>query len=264
MSIQRRSPQEEIEVLIHSQYRNNPTTSNHANFTYNLNRSIDRVAEVQISSIQVPYAYYAFNDNNRTLTLGGAGAGSAQITAGNYTTSTITTALKTALESIMGATATVTYNSTTNKFTLAHSGTSFFVDTTASNNIAYAIGFESNQSASTSLTSDAVVDLSGPKHLVLKSTILTQYAAEKNTTSATLAAIYVNNLGVSDNILHTIPINAQPSGIILDVPLRTSSIRLNRIISFQNNIDFLLEDDEGNEIELNGKEWSIKLIFKVR
>ncbi len=264
MSITRRSPQEEIEVLVHSQYRNNPDEDNHSDFTYNLNRPISRVGEIQISSVQVPYSYYAINDNNHTLRLGGGSAGSAIVPNGNYTTGTLTTALKTAMEAILGVTATVTYNSTTNKFTLVHSSVSFFVDSTGATNIAYAIGYETNVAASTTSTSDKVVDISGPKHLVLKSSILTQFTAEKNTTATGLASIYVAETGVSDNILHTIPINAQPTGINLDIPLRTSAIRLNTILTFQNNLDFRLEDDEGNLLDLNGKEWSIRLLFKVR
>jgi len=264
MSITRRSPQEEIEVLIHSQYRNNPTTSNHSNFTYNLDRSIGRVSEIQIASIHLPFSYYAVNDNNHTLHIDGGVTGTADIPNGNYTTSTMSAALKTAMEAVMGATATVTYSSVTNKFTLVHSGTSFFVDTAGADNIAYMIGFEEDLASATSQTSDTAIDLSGPKHLVLKSTILTQFSAEKNITSSALAAIYVTNTGVSDNILHTIPVNAQPTGVTLDIPLRTSSIRLNTQLVFQNNIDFRLEDDEGNLLEMNGKEWSAKLIFKVR
>lgn len=252
---------EEVEVLIHSQYRNSPSTTNHTNFTYNLDREVSRVSEIKIGSIHIPFSFYAINENNNVLYLN---ASSSTIAAGNYTISTLTAALTTAMDAIFGATSTVTYNSTTNKFTLTHSSTSFTVDTSSANNIAYIIGFEESGASSTTQISDSVVDISGPKHLVLKSSILTQFTAEKNVTASGLSSIYTSNTGVSDNILHTMPINAMPSGINLDVSMQSNFIRMNTLMKFQNNIDFRIEDDEGNLLDLNGKEWSIKLFFRVR
>lgn len=260
MSITRRN-QEEVEVLIHSQYRNNPSATNHTNFTYTLDREISRVSEIKISSIHIPFSFYAINENNNVLHLG---AGSSTVPVGNYTVSTLTAALITAMDDILaGTTSTVTYNSTKNKFTLTND-IAFTVDVVSANNIAYVIGFEEPGLSSTSHESDSVVDISGPKHIVLKSSILTQFTAEKNVTANSLSEIYVVNTGVSDNILHTIPINSMPSGVNLDVSTRSNFIRMNTLMKFQDNIDFRLEDDEGNLLNLNGKEWSIKLFFKVR
>lgn len=261
MSITRRN-QEEVEVLIHSQYRNSPSTTNHTNFTYTLDREISRVSEIKIGSIHIPYSFYAINSNNNKLYF--TGVGDTTIPVGNYTISTMTAALTAAMTTLLGGSPTATYNSTTNKYTLDSNGAAFIVDTASENNIAYAIGFETTTGSATSHTGDAVVDISGPKHLVLKSSILTQFVAEKNITASALASIYTTNTGVSDNIMHTIPINAQPSGINLDIASSANSIRMNKLMKFQNNIDFRVEDDEGNLLDLNGKEWSVKLFFRVR
>lgn len=257
-----RRDKEEVEVLIHSQYRNEPDATNHTNFTYNLDREVSRVSEIKINSVHIPFSFYAINANNNTLYIDSVG--NSTIPVGNYTISTLTAALIVAMDAILTPTSNVTYNSTTNKFTLTHTTTPFTIDTTSAANIAYVIGFEEPGGASTTKTSDSVVDISGPKHLVLKSSILTQFVAEKNVTASGLSAIYTTNTGVSDNVLHTIPINAMPSGVNLDISIQSNFIRMNTLMKFQNNIDFRLEDDEGNLLDLNGKEWSIKFFFKVR
>ena len=68
----------------------------------------------------------------------------------------------------------------------------------------------------------------------------------------------------SRDIIHTVPVNTNPGGVILDIAPEPRYNILGFKTSFQTNIDFRLEDDQGNLINLNGNHWSVQFIFELR
>ena len=243
-----------VRVTINSRNRNTPLVTTSSDFTYTLNESIDRVHKISVLSVQIPFSYYVINDTNHTIRLHvGAVDISANVPNGNYTSATICTALVSAMSLLAGAPYTVTYSASTMKLTLASAG-AFKVLASGATNINRVLGFMVDSASATSNTADSAINLSGFDYIVVKSTILTQYVENTNKTANALADI---------TILHTVPVNGGPTDIIIDSPECPKPIRLGFKQSFQSNIDFQLEDDQGNSLSLNGRDWSMQLLFET-
>lgn len=252
MAIVVRDRQEFTKVIIDSAKRNITSISS-TNMTINLNRAVDRVKKIQLVSMQVPFTYYAINSTNNKIKLDIFGA-SVAVVPGNYNSTTFPVALKTALDTGgAGAPFTVTYSSLTHKLTIS-SAAAFVVQTTGvADNIASILGFTVDNVASTSVTADGILNIHGSNFLVLKSNVLTQYASNPCATDAKTDG---------RTILHTVSTTGNPSDIIIDMPI-FSIIELNTKRTFQNNIDFILEDSNGNVLDLNGGEWSATFLFLI-
>lgn len=242
-----------VRVIVNSRNRNIGSASA-SNFTYNLNSSVERVQKVSVLSVQIPFTYYVINSNRNTIYINVAGGDvHASIPNGNYTSSTFASAIKTALDTLAGNPYTVTYSQVTMKLTIS-SAAAFSVLVAGAGNMAANMGFTAATGAGTSQVSDSVIDLSGSDYLVVKSTMLTKMAMVPSRTALALT---------TNNILYTIPVNASPAGIIMDSPFELKPIRYGYKQTFQNSIDFVLEDDQGNVMDLNGRNWSIHLLFET-
>lgn len=89
---------------------------------FNLNPSISNVLGIKLVSAQIPFTYYVFNDANNTFQiLPNADPNQARtvtLPAGNYTVTSISNPLTTALGAATGDTYSFTYSGATGKFTL--------------------------------------------------------------------------------------------------------------------------------------------------
>lgn len=161
-----------------------------------LGKPLTNIAALKIVEAQIPFSYYVFyaatadsNSSNNTFTLtesDGGGATTVTIPAGNYTSTTILTALASALNaaSANSHTYTVTYSSTTqlltitsnaggaNTFTLTF-GTS--VNDPGWNNPRLWLGFSGGANISTTgqvLVAPSVIQLTGPNYIYINSVTL--------------------------------------------------------------------------------------------
>ena len=254
-----------VKVLIDSRYRNDPTPINISEFTYSLNREIGRVSSVYVESAQIPFTYYAvdFNSNNLIVVYNGVLYG-APMVRGNYNSGTILTAVKQALDamSIGGITWTVTFNPSTLKITISMvGGVGVFslVIQGDLDSVGPLLGFTVDAGPAAAITADSALDLSGPRYLVIKSKLI----GENRAYPTAVSVLYSADVS-SDAIIHTVPVNTNPGGVILDLVPEPRNNILGFKTAFQNDIDFRLEDDRGNLLNLNGGQWSMQLTFELR
>lgn len=283
-----------VKVLIDSEYRNDPTQDNITNFTYDLDKTIDRVTRIYVESAQVPYTFYSTRDGQNTLVVLDNAATQYNITIppGNYNSNTMAVTLKQLLDAtIMGGHEpwTVTFNSATFKFTIQASGGNNFqilvpyvqdpnIPLDPSNpapiqnpipdptNIGPYLGFNVDSATANTNTGDGSIDLSGPKYLVLKSAIIGE---NRGYTTAIADKLVPDDLGsnvlsAADQIIHTIPVNTNPGGMIIDITPEPRYNILGFKTSFKDGMDFILEDDKGNILDLNGNNWAVQLVFELR
>jgi hypothetical protein len=243
-----RTNQSTTRVLIDSRRRNDPSSSTSTNFTFNLDREVKRVRRIQLVSIQVPFTYYVINSSNSVIEIS---AGVGNLPSGNYNLSTMLNQLKITMDAIGGGPYTLAVSNTSHKLTIT-SSTAFQVLTGAANNIAHILGFTEATSLLTSVIANSIISLNGPKFLVLKSSLLTQYIADPS-------AVAESSIGGA--IVHTMAVKGVPTDILIDEPISNASLELTSKQTFGKNIDFQLEDDYGNILDLNGETFSCQFLF---
>lgn len=155
---------ENVSIVINSNYRNNPTTSTTSNFTYSVDDQIDRIEEIIIKNVQIPYTFYNFKSNIHNVLTFNSGVNSITIPPANYTTTTLATTLKSLIDTELGGTSTViTFATNTGLLTISRNAL-FKVDaaidvpaSTASN----LLGFTVSSITSLSVTGNYVFSISG-------------------------------------------------------------------------------------------------------
>lgn len=222
-------------------------------FTFSFNDTVNRISEISIEKIEIPFSFYVINSTNNVLTFNDA-ADSITITPGNYTGSSLTTEMNIRLAiAFAGQSPNVTFSSSTYKLTITKTA-AFKVDTFADQPTSTAskmLGFQVTSATSTSVTGDSALNISGPNYILITSSFFT-------------APIQHNTL-YSDssysNVFWSVPIDTSPGNIITSTP--KSPIRLNYkfTVSSSDVIDLQLRDDLGNVLSLNGLDWSMHLVF---
>lgn len=131
---------EKKSIVLSSNYR---STGSLSNPEFILKNPIANIHSVKLKSAMIPLTFYNIDTHNNKLYLVEQANPSTTITCtispGNYTSTTILTALKSALELEGEDTYTVTFDSTTNKLTIA--GTDFKL-VSGSNNLYYELGIQ--------------------------------------------------------------------------------------------------------------------------
>jgi hypothetical protein len=241
-----------VKVLVDSNFRNNPLDATN-DFKYDLDKSIDRVKNVYVNSVQIPFTYYTTTAINNVFS---TSLGNTVIPPGNYNSGTIVTTLKNGLNNDAApAIWDVVFSPTTLKLTVS-ADTPFEIIATVANSIAPNLGFNVDTvGPNTSFIGDGTIDLSGPRYLVIKSSLI----GENRSLTTTVAPAVT-----SQDIIHTIPVNTNPGGVVLDVAPQPRYNILGFKTSFFKNIDFRLEDDRGNPLDLNGNDWSVQYVFELR
>ena len=183
--------------------------STRGNMTFSLNQSIaipnEVIGFVSLVELQIPNTQYNINSLNNYIEIALQNNNNSifQIPFGNYTVDSLRTQLNTTLAPIN---ITVTYSTSTNKFTFSHATLQFgFVFTST---ILSILGFEPNTNiASTTqspftLTSTRLVDLSGNNCFYLGTDLSTNNIG------------YLQSSGVMNgNILAKIQLTSEPNGI---------------------------------------------------
>jgi|SRR6185312_2841816 len=252
-------------------YSGNPGISKTNWPLFALRRQLDKVAYVKILEVQVPFSYYVFNTANNTFTLVENGGTNTLVTIpiGNYDSTTLGTALQTALNTASqnGYTYTVTYstrlmkyiitnNNSNGSFTLNFGGSSI-----VEGNYDPSIMVGANQTQTSTLVSGTptlqmpnVPKISGPDYLYLRSA-----------TIGGACDVYLpassENLGNVDDFVTKIPVNVNSTGTIFwtdPLPQRFYKVQLGNIPT----IDFYFTlGNWSNQIPLDfgGQSFSIKL-----
>ncbi len=243
------STKERISAVIDSRVRPNYNTTAAGNFVWNFDKGATRITEIMIDYISIPYTYYAINSTNNQIVINSQ---TITVTPGNYTATSLIPVLITAIDGVIGGTTTITYSTTTYKFTITHSAAiTIQSETTSGLRLATLLGYRVTTGAGTTHTSDSVANLAGPPYLLLEIPYFAKAKQHKT--------MYADD--TMRNVIQTIPVNAEPGGEITFS--RILPIRLNYKFSIAStdNITIKLYDDRFNVIDLNGENWSIHLTF---
>jgi hypothetical protein len=245
---------EKIHVIVDSKNRLDPVTETATNFTISFNNSIpvERIVEIEIESVQIPYSFYAINSNNNVLSIdGGTGVLDVTIAEGNYTASSLITELENEISTQAGQNVTITFSTQTYKYTFSTGGSFdiLSIEDNTNSTLAPLIGFNTTTTIGASTTADSAINISGPNYLIIESEFLTKYVQNR---------VLYSDISYS-NVFWSIPLQVSPGDVLINTP--GFSARLNRKISISQDdiIDFQLKDDNKNLIDLNGLEWSIQL-----
>ena len=250
---------ERVRAVINSKDRNLPLTETSGNFTYSFNRNINRITDIVIESVQIPYTFYSFNSTNNVLRFEYSGPKSITIAEGNYNTSSLAAEIKSKLDTAASITSTILFSFITMKFSIATGASNITIysstDLTSPDALSTAstyLGFRENtQTPAATVYSDSVVKINGPDYISICSSFLSKPVYNKTT--------YANN--TYDDVLLTIPINTGPGGIIISDSTHTIKYSYKYEIKTTDIIDFQIKDDLGNILDFNGIDISMQIIF---
>lgn len=208
---------------------------------------IDRVRKIKVANVVVPVTYYIVNSNNNSFDFeeaAGGGVTTATLTAGNYTSTTFMTELKTQMEAVSSNTYTytITLSDSTKKLTIS-TGANFEIDVASSKTLT---GFSAATTAATSQTATDILNLSGPNQLYLRSNIATRIDTKA----------VVKNSALFNNVLTTVPINVNTFDVVFKS--YNESQYFNSDIDIQ-DLEFYFTDDNDNIIDFNGGIFSLTI-----
>jgi hypothetical protein len=236
---------------------------------FRLGFPLENVAQISVLEVIVPTSYYVFNSGNNTFSLTIAGnTYTVTITPGNYDSTTITTALQTALTNAYGAvTWTVVYTSATNKLTVSNSGPTAFVltfgtstDTGATNPrlwLGYNAGANSFAGTVAGGVAPNVINLSGWNFVYVNSqkigTLIDAYTAD--------GVIFNGNM---QPVMARATITANSNGVSFYVdPSPEKMWNLENLYNLQ-EIDIYITTPENQIIDFNGMTFAVKIGIIVR
>jgi hypothetical protein len=204
----------------------------------------DQHKDLMISEAIIPHSYYAINDNNNTFECGPTGADTITLTNGNYTSSEFATHLTTQLNVVLVPTYSTAFSTNTGKFTFSTGDSSEFVLVADTKNYKY-LGFAistSNSSASGSLVSTNVINISGTEYIDILSNLQLASENSSNLNRDVLARVYPNSAAFS-----SIFYNATS-----DSSVHFEGQHINRL-------HLRLVDEFGDPLSLNGLNWNFTL-----
>lgn len=202
--------------------------------------------ETSVESVVMPLSFYIVNETNNKLLINDNN-NSLQtyiVPEGNYQANT----LKTALSAIVSGLYTVSYSSTTNKYTFQRSNNTNFTIRSDST-ILNILGFSSKSHTSVGglLTSDKVVDLSGNNQLLIEFSNF----GTRNLDS---------RVGRRTPIFLNLPVNASNGDIL--VWENTNNYRIVITNKHLQYYQVRVLDEDYNEVNFNDKNWSIVLTLR--
>lgn len=239
-------------VLVDSRDRNTAEWPTSSAFVVNLPQPLHNVSSAKLVTAEIPLTFYAFSaargTNAMAVSLDAASA-TVTIPDGNYTTSSLTTALKSALDTALTGPFTVTIDAASLRCTIAATGTVSVTGDAGGTDLAYLLGFPAGvTSGAGGVVAPAVVRLNPEQYLVIE----------------------IEEL---NGLLQTAPPSRGVSGrpCFSKVPLRGDSfsyeshdldmtrVDLRPQLTRLEKLRVSLRFHDGTLVDLNGAEWSLTL-----
>lgn len=239
------------EIVVDSRDRTVGSTSS-SDFTVTLQKRLD-LASIGVKSANIFYTWYNINSTNNNIDFSeGAGELTATVTPGCYTSTTLKSALETALNAAGALTYTVTFNTTTLKTTIAATGVFsllFATGTHISTDMAEVLGYTAtDKTAAATYTSTNVFNLNTVNYLLIKLTVTAgtyNSVTSTNTSDNTIGNIAVIPVQTNPGYLVTYYDETPPMTNLYGAGITSLSIKL----TTYNN----------TAVDLNGCEWSMIL-----
>lgn len=205
-------------------------------------------SHIQLIASQIPHSFYTINVNNNKLFYTTGTIFSITIPQGNYNAFNLISTMQ-SLFFANGHTITPVFSRTTGKIT--YTGTTNFTFNTLNSTILKILGFLpsiNTSSISNVLASPFPLNLLGIKRITI--------------TSKNLATTAVNTLNLktqTQSILATIYINEPVYGLVT----HSNTTNVNHLLKVLiiDNIDLQFTDEDGNYIDFNNQEWTMKLLI---
>lgn len=203
-------------------------------------------SHIQLVALQLPHSFYVINSYNNKLFYTLGSIFSITVPEGNYNAFNIMTTMQT-LFLANGHSIIPTISRTTGKIT--YTGTSNFTFNSLNSTILKVLGFLpsiNTTSVSNVLVSPFPLNLLGTKRITVTSQHL-----------ATTAVKSMNLKTQTESILATVYIDDAPFGLIAN----PNTTNVNHLLNVKviDNIDLRFTDEDGNLINFNNQEWTMKL-----
>lgn len=259
-------------IVINSSQRNTGSTSA-SDFTLTVPGELlgnKTIKNVKVLDINIPITWYKINSHNNKFTLTDTGSVNIELPIQNYDSFTMQTVLENTLtaNSPGGFTYTVDIDTATQKYTISTT-TNFTLDFTVADSLGSYIGFdEAVYSGASSYTAPYVINLSPDNYIYVRSNlaagidqghvILTTDAGNPNPSDVLFALPITQEFGFIE--YHTDSsapwVNTEGS----TVGDRRATVGSDRDITFE----LYLESFGANAVDLNGRNWSMRLLVSGR
>jgi hypothetical protein len=234
--------------------------------TFYINRPLLNIVAMKVIQAEVPFSYYVVNNDNNTFILTETGSTIVTLPVGNYNSSTLCTALETALttaSTFLGSrTYTVTYSSITQKLTVtASTGTFTLTFGTGTDSGQYnprlVLGFGpgANSSSGSVLVAPYTAQISGPNYVYLNCTQI------GGITDTYLPQNSVNlQSGQKGPQIARIPIACNPGDVsYYNDPVPEKWFSMENLRQIQNLDLYFTLGNQGPRLRFNGQNFSVKI-----
>ncbi len=244
-----------LQLIINSKDRENYSSTGSTNFEVKLQNPINfDILAYGLESVCIPKTNYNITSGQFQIT-DSVGVQIVTIPNGNYSLSTFSTELQTQLNSLGNDTYVVSSSILTMKLTITSDFTGFVLNPSASNyQVVTSMGFNNSttyNSVSGVLESPKVIDLSGIKNVYIKIAELTEYMRDTKNLSSNFKVDYGCSYG-------SIVYFTNQSKYLQYYETAQNHIRRTDKFSVR------LVDEIGDDIDLNGSDWSMVLRFFVK
>lgn len=248
----------EEHILVDSFKRTSASASS-TDFTINLDHSFDHVTEVQLGFAELPDIIYNITSSNNIMhwTQNADPTKTCTLSAGLYSASALATEVQTKMNAAgSGEVYTVTYSTTTFKFTIAVNASTMILAMAQTAAPYRELGFNAaNTSNSATLTSDNGVSLERPVALNIS---IKQF---DGTLSLGIGTGGNNKTGVGSCFV--VPLSLGSGAINIFKPYcGINKRKFSAAAPNFSSLDVRLTDMDGNTVNLNGLNWLMYLIVQ--
>lgn len=244
-----------LQLVINSKDREDYSTTSSSEFTVKLNNPINfDILAYGLESACIPKTNYNVSGAAFQIT-DSVGLKTVNIPSGNYTITSLTTELQNLLNALGVDTYIVVSSTTTMKITITSSFAGFTLNPNASNYpFVTMLGFNNStvyNSVAGVLLAPKVFDLAGIKNLYIKVSQLTEYMRDTKNLSSNFKVDFGCGYG-------TIVYFANENKYLQYYTTAQNHVRRT------DKFDVRLVDEMGNNVDLNGSDWSFVLRFLTR
>ena len=195
---------------------------------------------IGLTNLTIPNTIYNFNSSNNSITFTQGTTETVSVSVGNYSASTLTDALNTAITA-EGLDITVSFDEENAVFTFT-GGSAFTIDSAT---MFRQLGLKDQlpTTSSTSYTATQVCDFAGATNLYVRIRNLSMNNLDSRGKTSNIIASIVNNVNYGDYIFYTPP-------EVLYFMISEQQV---------SHIDIEITDQEGNLIQLNGASFNMTL-----
>lgn len=236
-------------------YSTSQTPQNYPSFK--MANPLNNIVGLKVVSAEIPLAFYTINSLNNTFIVNynGGGNTTVTITPGNYSSTSLRTALETALD-VINSSFTVTINTVTSKYVFAAATDFVFTFSSLDTSLALFLGFGvgSFSSTTSSLTAPNVFSVTGASYLYLCSNKL------GNLVQLHLPIGDESSKGGFGPQIAKIPISENPFSVLCWIdPNPELYFNLFNLFQLQNLDFYLTLGTSSTPLDLNGLGFSLKL-----